>query len=65
MDVDCYEKKAGRIHMDVADQPAKIDIAHDALNRGKGLGFRRLVMHPKGEARHNQQQQREHQNAAE
>ena len=38
MNIDNNEKETGTVHMDIADQPAMIDITHDPFN-----GFKRMI----------------------
>ena len=45
MQVDDNEEGRGAGRMQVAYQPAPVDIAHDVLDRGKGEIAIRLVMH--------------------
>ena len=45
MDIDDDEEEARAVHVDIADQPAMIDVTHDALNAGKGMIDMRCVMH--------------------
>ncbi len=45
MDVGDDEEEAGAVGMQVAEQPALVDVAHDVLDRLEGQGVRRHVMH--------------------
>ena len=45
MEIDDDEKGRGPGGVDVADQPAPVDIAHDVLDGGEGLRRRGLVVH--------------------
>mmetsp|Transcript_995 Transcript_995/g.1917 ORF Transcript_995/g.1917 Transcript_995/m.1917 type:complete len:448 (+) Transcript_995:921-2264(+) len=44
--VDRHEEQRGAVHVDVADRPAAVHVAHDVLDRGEGhVDVRRVVHH--------------------
>ena len=58
------KEEAGAVHMDVADQPAGIDVAHDALDRGEGQIDMRRVVHHENDPGDDLQRQTERKNDA-
>ena len=57
MDIDHDEEEAGRVHVDVADQPTVVDITHDTLDRAKRVIDMRGVVHRQNDARHDHDDQ--------
>ena len=50
MDVNDDEKHRRPIHMNVTDQPAVVDVSHDAFNAVKGVVDMRRIVHGKDDA---------------
>ena len=53
------EEHRTTVHMDVTDQPAIIDIAHNALNRIEGIINMRGIVHSQNDTRHDHDAQRD------
>ena len=65
VDVDGEEEHRGAVGMNVADQPAVIDVAHDALDRVEGHVGIRHIMHGQHDAGEDLDRQAEGEDAAE
>ena len=60
MDIDHNEEHAGAVHVNIANQPAVIHIAHDAFDAVEGKIGIRDVMHGQENARRDHDHQRDH-----
>ena len=65
VDIDHNEEHAGAVHVNIADQPAKIHIAHDAFDTVEGKARMRGVMHRQEDTRRDHDHQRDHGQRAE
>ena len=63
--IDDDEERRGAGRVQVADQPAPLDVAHDVLDRAERVGGRRLVVHGQEDAGHDLEDQHHERERAE
>src|SRR5690606_31182092 len=63
--IDGDEEHRRAVGVDVTDQPAAVDVAHDALDRGEGQGRVRRIVHGQNDAGDDLRHQAQGQDAAE